>query len=93
MLYLDLAHDQARAKGRLGSLTDLREAMGVEPDSKCVTECVRRGSQYALYDGKNVYVLGDQKSPEKFAARKVTITGEYFEKTKILRADAIAAAR
>jgi hypothetical protein len=67
--------------------------MGVKPDSKCVTECVRMGSKYALYDGKTVYVLSDQKAPEKFAGQRVTIKGEYFEKTKILKVDSIAAAK
>ncbi len=28
--------------------------MKVTPDSKCVTECVKHGSKYALYDGKDV---------------------------------------
>jgi hypothetical protein len=29
---------------------------------------------YVLYDGKNVYELSDQKTPEKFAAQKVRVT-------------------
>ena len=29
--------------------------MNVKPDSKCVTECVKAGAKYALYDGKSVY--------------------------------------
>jgi hypothetical protein len=66
--------------------------MKISPDSKCVTECVRHGSKYALYDGKNVYVLADQKSPEQFAGKKVKITGTLYEKTKILKADKIQAA-
>jgi hypothetical protein len=49
--------------------------MNVKPDSKCVTDCVRAGSKYALLDGSNVYELSDQKTPEKFAAQKVKVTG------------------
>ena len=66
--------------------------MGVKPDSKCVAECVKAGAKYALYDGKNVYLLSDQKTPEKFAGQKVKITGSYSETTKILKMDSITAA-
>jgi hypothetical protein len=67
--------------------------MGVKPDSKCVLECVKAGSKYALYDGKNVYVLSDQKTPEKFAGQKVKITGTLSEAAKTIKVDSIAAAR
>ncbi len=65
--------------------------MKVTPDSKCVLECVRHGSKYALSDGKNVYVLSDQKTPERFAGRKVKVTGTLNEKTRILKVDSITA--
>jgi len=68
-------------------------AMGVKPDSKCVLECVKAGAKYALYDGKTVYALSDQKTPEKFAGQKVKITGTYNEATKILKVDSMAAAK
>ena len=67
-------------------------SMGVKPDSKCVVECVRAGAKYALYDGKTVYLLSDQKAPEKFAGQRVTVKGEYSEKTKTLTVTSIAAA-
>ncbi|MGD0498645.1 MAG: hypothetical protein ABSC23_09450 [Bryobacteraceae bacterium] len=67
-------------------------AMNVKPDSKCVTECVRMGDKYALYDGKDVYVLSDQKTPEKFAGAKVTVTGTLDAKTKTIQVVSIAAA-
>jgi hypothetical protein len=68
--------------------------MKVSPDSKCVVECVKgdKNTKYALFDGKNVYVLSDQKTPEQFAGKKVTVTGTLYEKTKILQVDSIAAA-
>lgn len=68
---------------------DNHAAMKVSPDAKCVRECVKHGSKYALYDGKNVYVLSDQQTPEKFAAQKVKVTGTLYEKTKVLKVDSI----
>src|SRR5436190_5559837 len=47
-------------------------------DAKCVVECVKgMNGKYVLYDAaaKKTYKLSDQKTPEKFAAKKVTITG------------------
>ena len=68
-------------------------AMGVSPDSKCVIECVKhdKNTKYALFDGTNVYVLSDQKTPEQFAGQKVKITGTLYEKTKILKVDSMVA--
>ncbi|HLG97873.1 MAG TPA: hypothetical protein VKX49_16285 [Bryobacteraceae bacterium] len=63
--------------------------MKVTPNSKCVQECVRHGSKYALFNGKTAYVLSDQKAPEQFAGQKVKITGTLYEKTKILKVDSI----
>ena len=65
--------------------------MKVTPDAKCVQECVKHGSKYALFDGKTAYVLSDQKAPEQFAGQRVKITGTLYEKTKILQVDSIAA--
>jgi hypothetical protein len=71
--------------------------MGVSPDSKCVKECVKGGGgkwRYALLvDGKKIYVLSDQQTPEKFAAQKVSVTGVLYKKTGILKVDSMAAAR
>lgn len=63
-------------------------------DAVCVTSCVReQGSTFVLYDGKEVYKLSDQKTPEKFAAQKVTVTGTLDNATKTIHVDAIAAAK
>ena len=67
--------------------------MKVTPDAKCVRECVKHGSKYALYDGKNTYALSDQKTPEQFAGQKVTVTGTLYQKTNILKVDSIKAAQ
>jgi hypothetical protein len=66
--------------------------MKVTPDSKCVSECVKAGSKYALYDGKTAYVLSDQKTPEKFAGQKVKVTGTLDQKSKTLQVESIAPA-
>lgn len=63
----------------------------VTPDSTCVQECVKHGSQHALFDGKTAYMLSDQKTPEQFAGQKVKITGTLYEKTKILKVNSITA--
>src|SRR5215471_14435811 len=47
-----------------------------QPDDKCIAMCVKgTSSQYALYDGKSVLELSDQKTPAKYAARRVKVTG------------------
>jgi hypothetical protein len=65
--------------------------MHMTPDAKCVRECAKAGSgvKYVLYDGKNVYKLSDQQTPEQFAARKVKVTGTLFPKTGIIQVDKI----
>jgi hypothetical protein len=46
-----------------------------------------------LYDGKAAYSLSDQKTPEKFAGKKVTVKGTLDAKTKTIQVDSIAAAK
>jgi hypothetical protein len=82
-----------------GVITDTmcgaKHTMGISPDAKCVKECMKmdpKNTKYALLVGKEVYVLSDQQTPEKFAAQKVTVTGTLFEKTKVLKVDKIEAA-
>jgi hypothetical protein len=79
-----------------GTITDsmcvLNHAMmNVTPDAKCVRECVKPGNnvKYVLYDGKNVYKLSDQQTPEQFAAKKVKVTGTLFPKTGIIQVEKI----
>lgn len=59
------------------------KAMGATDDAKCVRDCVKMDKRfkYALYDGKNVYPLSDQVTPEKYAAAKVKVTGTLDGKT------------
>ena len=70
--------------------------MKMGTDEKCVAECVKgMNGKYVLYDGKakKAYVLSDQKTPAKFAAKKVTVTGTLDDAGKNLQVDSIAAAK
>jgi hypothetical protein len=63
-------------------------------DAECTIACINaHGAQYVLYDGKEVYTLSDQKTPEKFAAKKVRVTGTLDAKTKTIQVDSITAAK
>jgi len=95
-----LAMAQGPAREYTGVITDTmcgadHAHMGIQPDEKCVRECVRSGKwKYALIDGSGkMMVLSDQQTPESYAAKKVTVRGVYFEKTRILRVDSIRPAK
>ena len=61
-------------------------------DAECTIACVQaHGAQYVLYDGKESYTLSDQQKPEKFAGKKVTVTGTLDAKTKTIKLDSITA--
>jgi Protein of unknown function (DUF5818) len=63
-------------------------------DAECTIACVMvHGASYVLYDGKAVYMLSDQQTPEKFAGQKVTVTGTLDAKTKTIHVESIAVAR
>jgi len=69
-------------------LSDHR-AMNVTPESKCVNDCVKYGAKYVLLVGKRVYPLNHQQTPAKFAGQKVTVTGIFDAKAKILKVESI----
>ena len=59
-------------------------------DAECTLACVSaHGATYVLYDGKDTYALSDQQTPEKFAGKKVTVTGTLDAKTKTIKVDSI----
>ena len=61
-------------------------------DAECTNACVEaHGALYVLYDGKQSYTLSDQKKPEKFAGKKVTVMGTLDAKTKTIHVDSITA--
>jgi hypothetical protein len=81
-----------------GTVTDSmcgadHKSMNMGTDEKCVTECVKMGAKYTLFDGQNAYTLSDQKSAANFAAKKVMVTGTLDEKTKTIQVSSIAAAK
>ena len=62
-------------------------------DGDCTTACVMaHGAAYVLYDGKDVYALSDQKTPEQFAGAKVNVVGTLDAATRTIRVESITAA-
>ena len=63
-------------------------------DAECTIACVgAHGAMYILYDGKEVFTLSDQQTPEKFAGKKVTVTGTLDARTRTIQVDSITAAK
>jgi hypothetical protein len=59
-------------------------------DAECTKACVEEhDASFVLFDGKNVYVLSDQRMPAKFAGQKVTVTGTLDAKTSTIRVASI----
>lgn len=88
----------AASETHVGVVTDTmcganHAPMKISPDSKCVLECVKHGSKYALLEGTKVYTLSDQETPAKFAGQKVKVTGQLYEKTGILKVETIEAVK
>ena len=63
-------------------------------DAECTIACVAvHGASYVLFDGKDTYTLSDQRTPEKFAAKKVTVTGTLGAKNKTIQVESITEAK
>jgi hypothetical protein len=63
-------------------------------DSECTIACVNaHGATYTLSDGKNAYNLSDQKTPQKFAGKKVNVSGVLDAKTKTIQVSSITASK
>jgi hypothetical protein len=63
-------------------------------DAECTAACVSaHGATYVLYDGKDVYTLSDQRTPETLAAKKVRVIGTLDAKTRTIEVDSISVAR
>src|SRR2546427_5711740 len=57
-------------------------------DAECVLACISAHSaSYVLYDGKDIYTLSDQRTPERFAGQKVTVVGALDAKTKTIQVE------
>ena len=63
-------------------------------DAECTLACISAHSAaYVLYDGKDLYTLSDQRTPERFAGQRVTVVGTLDAKTKTIQVDSISAAK
>jgi hypothetical protein len=63
-------------------------------DAACTIACIDvHGAAYVLFDGKDVYTLSDQRTPQKFAGQRVRVTGTLDAKTKTIQVDSITAAK
>jgi hypothetical protein len=84
----------ALAETFTGTITDTmcgakHTMMKDQPDNTCVKMCVKGSSEYALFDGQNVFRLNDQSKPAKIAAQKVKVTGTLDQKTKTIKISSI----
>jgi hypothetical protein len=63
-------------------------------DAECTTACVAaHGAEYVLADGTNVYTLSDQKTPEKFAGKRVRVMGTLDAKTRTIKVQSMDLAK
>jgi len=90
-----LSAEAAAAETYTGRITDTM--CGAKPHTmmkghtapECVRMCVKGPHVYALLDGDTIRKLSDQKTPVKFAAQKVKITGTYDAKSNTIKVTAI----
>jgi hypothetical protein len=63
-------------------------------DAECAKNCITyHSASYVLYDGRNSYILSDQKTPEQFAGQKVKVTGTLDAKGKTIQVQSVVAAQ
>src|SRR6202163_4737667 len=65
--------------------------MKAKSDEDCIKMCVKGSGEFALYDGKNILKLSDQKLPAKVAAQRVKVTGTYDAKNQRIKVISIEA--
>lgn len=65
------------------------DMMKNQPDAECVRICAKGQSDYALFDGKAVLKLSDQKTSAKYAAQRVKVTGTLDDKTHTIKVTSI----
>lgn len=75
---LSRSHEEMIAKNTMG--TD---------SASCAKACVRRGGEWVLRSGEDVYRLKNQAGIEDFAGEKVQITGTLDTKTNTIENTAI----
>lgn len=88
-----------RTQTFIGAITDSQCArdghasMRMGPtDAECTVACIiAHGAVYVLADGKDVYILSDQQTPEALAAQNVRVVGTLDAKTKTIQVESITA--
>jgi len=60
-----------------------------QPDDDCTRLCVKGAREFALYDGKTLWKLSDQKTPARFAAQPVKVTGAVDPKSMTIKVTGI----
>ncbi len=68
-----------------------KKTMGTDPAS-CAKACVRRGGDWVLRSGDEIYRLKNQNGVEEFAGHKVNVTGTLDTKTNTIDNAGIEAA-
>lgn len=59
-------------------------------DAECTVACTdAHGARYVLYDGKDTYMLSNQRTPESFAGKRVKVTGTLDAKSKTIRVESM----
>jgi hypothetical protein len=64
-----------------------------QPDDACIRMCLKGPREYALFDGKSMWKLSDQKTPARFSAKQVKVTGIADEKTMTIKVASIEPAQ
>jgi len=72
-------------------LVDATITDSMDSDELCVRNCVRSGAKYVMWDGRNAYVLSDQKAAEPWAGRKVRVLATLDAKTREIHVISIVA--
>ena len=67
------------------------KSMRLSCDETGVRSRIKAGAKYVLWDGRNAYVLSDQKAADQWAARKVKVLTTLDAKTRQVRIISIVA--
>jgi hypothetical protein len=61
-------------------------------DADCTRACIdAHGASYVLYDGQKTFALSDQRAPQPFAGRRVSVVGTLDESRTLIRVESISA--
>jgi hypothetical protein len=84
----------AKAEAFTGVITDTmcgakHDMMKDHPADQCVKMCTKGRYFYALYDRTNVFQLSDQRTPAKFAAQRVKVSGTLDQKNHTIKVSSL----